>query len=75
MILFDDFSVNATMEFIRHYHNSCQGDVFSVMEVRIVLQDVFFGSSFVCLCGLQELWVIWAHRVARPLYAFACCNV
>ena len=23
-----NFSVNATMEFIRHYHNSCQGDVF-----------------------------------------------
>ena len=33
-----------TMEFIRHYHNSCQGDVFSVMEVRIVLQYVFFGQ-------------------------------
>ena len=50
-----------TMEFIRHYHNSCQGDVFSVMEVRIVLQYVFFWSSFVCFCGLQQLWVIWAR--------------
>ena len=40
-----NFSVNATMEFIRHYHNSCQGDVFSVMEVRIVLQDVFFPQD------------------------------